>query len=160
AAGDELVPVGGCEVEKKPSIGGGTKVFRGEPRGDFRADLVAAGADRGAQPRADVFGPLAECAQRVDGGARGSLSRPAPARVRGGDRLLAGKENRNAVGRLNGDGDAGKGGREDVAGARVAHPPGRRLPNDADFSAMDLRGSHDRRAVELERVREATRQIG
>ncbi len=50
-AGDlELGRVDRAQIEKKPGAAASSYELSRELRGDFSADLVAAGADRGAEP--------------------------------------------------------------------------------------------------------------
>ncbi len=77
----------------------------------------------------------------------------------GGDGADAGEEDRDAIGRLNHEADAGKIRRQNVAFSGVDRlVPAWRLADDHGAAAVNLRGAHDGKPVGRERAREAPRE--
>ena len=159
SGGFELGPVYGGEVQAEAPVAGAAQELPREVRGDLAADLVTAGADRGAEVRAQGGGRLAELRERGDSLGGGVPGRASPTGVDGGDGTDAGEEDRDAVGRLDDEGDAGEIRRQDVALSRVAHlVPSGRITDEHGARAVNLCRSHDWEPVGREGAREAPRE--
>lgn len=124
-----------------------------EPVSDIAANLIAAGADGRADGRHEVGGTTPEFpGERPDRRSRyaGRKATPSGMRAGHGARAGVGEEQRNAVGRLDGQSERVIAGHDDV-GLRAAAAD---ILRDHDLSTMNLMNSNEPRRAYVHRPRD------
>ena len=152
--GPELRGVDALQVQAEAAAAAGTDELPGELGGNLAADLVAAGADRGTDPRVQRRGRSAESCERANRLGRDVFRRAAPARVGGADGTSRREQNRYAVRGLDDDCRSRQRRRQRVAVADVRLAAGRRLADGRRVPTVNLMRPVDGRSVQTDGARE------
>jgi hypothetical protein len=151
----QLATVGRAEIQEESASAAAADELSGKLCRDLSSHFVAADSDGGSEPGPHILRPFAERDESGHARRRGVFRGAAPARVNDSDGPPPGQDDRNAVGRLHDQADAGQVSSERVALARILDFSfGGSLPDCHRAVTVDLRRAHERDSVQTERGRE------